>query len=407
PAPRHLPRRDRADVGHRPLAVRRCPARAARRSRTGRAHGGGRPALPGDRVHPVRRLLRAGRIPGRLHAVGGEPRVLLLGHLRQRAHHVRARRAELVLGAGARRGRVRAAQPRAAELLPRHVDPGDGDRAPGGRAHPAARAGRGPPAARVDPAPADREEAVMAAGLVVSGLKKRYGGNWALSGVDLHVEPGELRAVIGPNGAGKSTLFGTIAGEHTPTEGTIFLDGEDLTPLSAHAKARRGIARTFQVTRNFTEMTALENVQVAVLIAMGQSRRMWRPVGSDVRSRAEQALASVNMLDQAHVIAGELSQGDRKRLEIAGALAMSPRLLLLDEPTAGMSPEETEHTADLIEELWRREGITILLTEHDIGMVFRLAARITVLDRGRLLCTGDAEEVRQREDVREIYLGVE
>ena len=162
----------------------------------------------------------------------------------------------------------------------------------------------------------------MAAGLVVSGLKKRYGGNWALSGVDLHVEPGELRAVIGPNGAGKSTLFGTIAGEHTPTEGTIFLDGEDLTPLSAHAKARRGIARTFQVTRNFTEMTALENVQVAVLIAMGQSRRMWRPVGPDVRSRAKgQALASVNMLGQAHVIAGELSQGDRKRLEIAGALA--------------------------------------------------------------------------------------
>ncbi|MEV4840980.1 ABC transporter ATP-binding protein [Nonomuraea sp. NPDC049486] len=247
----------------------------------------------------------------------------------------------------------------------------------------------------------------MAAGLVVSGLKKRYGGNWALSGVDLHVEPGELRAVIGPNGAGKSTLFGTIAGEHAPTEGKIFLDGEDLTPLSAHAKARRGISRTFQVTRNFTEMTALENVQVAVLIAMGQSRRMWRTIGADVRSRAEQALESVNMADQAHVIAGSLSQGDRKRLEIAGALAMSPRLLLLDEPTAGMSPEETEHTADLIEELWRREGITILLTEHDIGMVFRLAARITVLDRGRLLCTGDAEEVRQRDDVREIYLGVE
>ena len=245
----------------------------------------------------------------------------------------------------------------------------------------------------------------MTGGLLVSGLKKRYGGNWALSGVDLDIEPGELRAVIGPNGAGKSTLFGTIAGEHAPTEGRVLLDGEDLTQLSAHAKARKGVIRTFQVTRNFNEMTALENMQVAALIALGQSWHAWHMIGGKARSRAEEALESVGLQGSAHVMAGTLSQGDRKRLEIAGALAMRPRLLLLDEPTAGMSPEETERTIELIEELWRRERITILLTEHDVNMVFRLAARITVLHRGRLLCTGDQKEIRARADVREIYLG--
>lgn len=245
----------------------------------------------------------------------------------------------------------------------------------------------------------------MTTTLAVAGLKKRYGGNWALSGVDLSIEPGELRAVIGPNGAGKSTLFGTLAGEHAPTEGRIFLDGEDITRLSAHAKARKGVIRTFQVTRNFNEMTALENVQVAVLVTTGRSWRAWRTVDGEVRRLAEEALEAVGMTDLAQVMAGSLSQGDRKRLEIAGALAMRPRVLLLDEPTAGMSPEETERTIELIEEIWRREQVTVLLTEHDINMVFRLAARITVLHQGRLLCTGDKDEIQQRSDVREIYLG--
>ena len=248
---------------------------------------------------------------------------------------------------------------------------------------------------------------MSAASLQVKGLKKRYGGNWALAGVDLDIAPGELRAVIGPNGAGKSTLFGTIAGEHQPTEGTVILDGEDITNKSAHAKARMGIIRTFQVTRNFNEMTVLQNVEMAVLAAQRRTRIMYRLIPRSVTERAVERLEVVNLMGLADLTAGELSQGDRKRLEIAGALAMDPHILLLDEPTAGMSPEETDRTTDLIEELWEKEGITILLTEHDIAMVFRLAANITVLHRGELLCTDTAAAVREREDVREIYLGSE
>jgi branched-chain amino acid transport system ATP-binding protein len=248
---------------------------------------------------------------------------------------------------------------------------------------------------------------MTAVGLSVRGLKKRYGGNWALNGVDLDVEPGELRAVIGPNGAGKSTLFGSIAGEHRPTEGTVTMNGEDITRLPAYRKARKGVVRTFQVTRNFPEMTVRENVEIAVLTGQSQGWQMWRPIPAQVSERAMDRLGDVNMQDLAAVKAGSLSQGDRKRLEIAGALAMDPQVLLLDEPTAGMSPEETHRTTDLIEEVWRREGLTVLLTEHDIQMVFRLAANVTVLHRGRLLCTDTAEAVRERDDVREIYLGTE
>ena len=243
--------------------------------------------------------------------------------------------------------------------------------------------------------------------LSVRGLKKRYGGNWALNGVDLDIEPGELRAVIGPNGAGKSTLFGAIAGEHRPTEGSVSMDGEDITRLPAHRKARKGVIRTFQVTRNFPEMTVRENVEIAVLNGQRQAWQMWRPIPKQVSDRAMERLGDVNMQGMSNVKAGELSQGDRKRLEIAGALAMEPRVLLLDEPTAGMSPEETHRTTDLIEEVWEREGLTVLLTEHDIQMVFRLAANVTVLHRGQLLCTDTAEAIRERDDVREIYLGTE
>lgn len=246
-----------------------------------------------------------------------------------------------------------------------------------------------------------------AVALSVRGLKKRFGGNWALNGVDLDVQPGELRAVIGPNGAGKSTLFGSIAGEHKPTEGTVIMGGRDITALPAHKRARQGVIRTFQVTRNFSALTCLENVEVAVMNARGSAWQMWRPVPGDVSAIAYERLGDVNMQGLAGFAAGSLSQGDRKRLEIAGALAMDPQVLLLDEPTAGMSPEETHRTTDLIEEVWEREGLTILLTEHDIQMVFRLAANVTVLHRGQLLCTGTADEIRARDDVREIYLGTE
>jgi branched-chain amino acid transport system ATP-binding protein len=244
-------------------------------------------------------------------------------------------------------------------------------------------------------------------GVDVRGLTVRYGGVTALDRVDLHVEPGELRAVIGPNGAGKSTLFSTIAGGRRPTEGTVHLDGENVTRVAASPRTRRGVVRTFQVTRVFPALSVLQNASVAVLAASRQSHAAWRLIPRHVNTRALEVLDTVGLADRANEMAGNLAQGDRKRLELAGALALSPRLLLLDEPTAGMAPDETQGIIDLIDRLWREQRMTVILTEHDVPLVFRLAQTITVLHRGALLCTDAPDRIRAREDVRKIYLGAE
>lgn len=241
--------------------------------------------------------------------------------------------------------------------------------------------------------------------LSVKDLRVRYGALWALNGVNLEVENGEFRAVIGPNGAGKSTLFGVLSGERRPAGGGVAIDGSDVTTMSAQRRTRAGVVRTFQVTRIFPSLTVIENALVALLAATRANRCFWWPLSRAWRARGEDILDAVGLRDKGDENAGTLSQGDRKRLEIGCALALKPRLLLLDEPTAGMSPEETQATINLIDRLWRERKITVLLTEHDVAMVFRLAQRITVLHRGAVLCTGTPADVQSRDDVRQIYLG--
>ena len=241
--------------------------------------------------------------------------------------------------------------------------------------------------------------------LRVDGVVKRFGGHLALDDVSLTLDRGQVHAVIGPNGAGKSTLFGVISGEYHPERGRVLLAGRDMTRASPRARVRMGLARAFQVARVFGDLTVRDNITSAVLASAGATLAFWRGVPRRYAPRVDQALERVRLADQQSKPARELSQGDRKRLEIGMALALDPALLLLDEPTAGMSPTETEATVELIRELWAATGLTILLTEHDMKVVFDLAQQLTVLHYGRLLCTGDPQEVRQRDDVVEVYLG--
>ncbi|MGH7690829.1 MAG: ABC transporter ATP-binding protein [Gemmatimonadaceae bacterium] len=227
-----------------------------------------------------------------------------------------------------------------------------------------------------------------------------------LDDVSLEVSPGTIHAVIGPNGAGKSTLFGVIAGERPLHHGRVVLDGRDITHLSASRRVRIGVARAFQVAHIFPDLTVLENVVSAVLAARRHAHRIWpSPALGAARDLAHATLGETGLASLAGVKALALSQGDRKRLEIAITLQLRPRVLLLDEPTAGMSPEETVATVALVRELWHRSGFTVLLTEHDMSVVFGLAQRLTVLAAGRILATGDPKAVGARADVREVYLG--
>ena len=240
----------------------------------------------------------------------------------------------------------------------------------------------------------------------VRNVVKRFAGNTALDDVELAVPTGQVHAVIGPNGAGKSTLFGVIAGEHRPDRGSVHVAGRDVTSMSAHRRVKAGVARAFQVARVFSEMTVEENVTAAVVAAHDTSRVFWSGRGlRRARQPVADALEQMGLADLRERQARALSQGDRKRLEIAMALVLEPKLLLLDEPTAGMSPEETAATLELVRELWTRTGLTVLLTEHDMQVVFGLAQQLTVLNRGHVLCTGDPGVVRERDDVKEIYLG--
>jgi branched-chain amino acid transport system ATP-binding protein len=234
----------------------------------------------------------------------------------------------------------------------------------------------------------------------------RYQGNLALADVSLSLPEGELHAIIGPNGAGKSTLFGVISGEHRPASGAVLLDGMNVTRLPPHARTRLGVVRAFQVARVFPNLTVRDNLRIAVIAAQRRDTVFWRRARCpEVEAAVEEILSRMRLTPLADRGSMALSQGDRKRLEIAMALGVGGSLLLLDEPTAGMSPEETDATVALLAELWRQGGLTILLTEHDMRVVFHLAQRVTVLVRGRVLCTGTVDEVRAREDVREAYLG--
>jgi branched-chain amino acid transport system ATP-binding protein len=243
--------------------------------------------------------------------------------------------------------------------------------------------------------------------LQVRGLSKRFGGLVATDALDLDVESGEIHAVIGPNGAGKTTLISQLSGALAPDAGSIVLKGQDVTALSVHERVQRGIARSYQVTNVFRALSALDNVVLAVQAGDGSSFGFWRPVREErhLYERAHELLHRVGLHQRGDVLAGALAHGEQRQLEVALALATRPRLLLLDEPMAGMGPDESARMVTLIEEL--RDGLTIILIEHDMDAVFRLADRISVLVYGRVLATGRADAVRSDPVVRQAYLGTE
>ena len=258
-------------------------------------------------------------------------------------------------------------------------------------------------APNLDPAPAS------APILTVEKVTKRYPGVVALRDVTLAVPQGQVRAIIGPNGAGKSTLFGAITGETPPEEGKIHFQGRDITGMPAWQVVQLGISRAFQIAKIFPRLTVHENVLAAVLARDGVTPQFWKPITRyrQARAAADDLLAEVGLVQQHNRHAAILSQGDKKRLEIAMALALRPTLLLLDEPTAGMSVEETQGTVELVRTLWERHHMTVVLTEHDMSVVFALAEEITVFNRGSVLVSGEPAMVRNHPEVREVYLGQE
>ena len=241
--------------------------------------------------------------------------------------------------------------------------------------------------------------------LEVSGLRKSFGGVHAVRDVSLRVAGGELLALIGPNGAGKSTCFNMLNGQLRPDAGTVRLDGRDITGLAPRAIWRLGVGRTFQITATFGSLSVLENVQMALLSHARRLMRLWRPVSAEDPAPALALLDRVGMAGQAARPCGVLAYGDLKRVELAIALANAPRLLLMDEPTAGMAPSERVALMALTAGIARDSGIAVLFTEHDMDVVFAHADRLLVLDRGAMLAEGRPAEVRENRRVREVYLG--
>ena len=243
--------------------------------------------------------------------------------------------------------------------------------------------------------------------LQIRGASKAFGSLIAVNNVTLDIEPGELRAVIGPNGAGKTTFFNLITGFFAPTSGQILLDGKDITRATAVERIRMGMARTFQITQIFPELTTRENIQIAAETAMGFRLRTWlsRAERAAVSDRIEETLVAARLTEQADRLVGELAHGDQRSAEIAMALALKPRILLLDEPTAGMGEQETFQVAGLIRRLHKHTGYTIMLVEHDMRVVFNLADRIVVLTEGTMLAEGTPQEIADNPAVQAAYLG--
>jgi branched-chain amino acid transport system ATP-binding protein len=235
-------------------------------------------------------------------------------------------------------------------------------------------------------------------------LSRSYGSLLAVDRVDLTVREGELRSIIGPNGAGKTTLFRLIAGEVAPTGGRIWFRGRELTGLPQHVVSRLGVAKSYQITNVFPHLTVLENVRVAAQ-GHGRSFNFWSRADrlADARDRARALLGMVGLERKADLLAANLSHGEKRHLELAVVLATDPALLLLDEPTGGMSPEETDETMVLIRDL--AAGRTIVLVEHKMKLVMRVSDRITVLHQGQVIAEGTPEEIRANARVQQTYLG--
>ena len=241
--------------------------------------------------------------------------------------------------------------------------------------------------------------------LKVENLNKAFGGLQATNDVNYEMQTGELSGIIGPNGAGKSTFFNLLTGYYKVDSGSISFQGKDITNWSPHKISRLGIARAFQVSNIYPALTTYENVRQAILAQQKRTLNFFTPARSLAKKETLELLEVTGLSRHADMISGTLSQGDKKRLELAIALGSKPELLFLDEPTAGMSGEETQETMDLVKRLNQEMDLTILFTEHDMSVVFGYAKRLTVLHQGSIIAEGSPEEVRKNETAQKVYLG--
>ena len=243
--------------------------------------------------------------------------------------------------------------------------------------------------------------------LILDGLEKAFGGLQVTSAMSFSVEQGQLSAIIGPNGAGKTTLFNQITGYLKPDRGRITFYGEEITGLTTEQIVARGMGRAFQITSIFPEETVLDNVRVACLSRLNQTRRPLKAVSSfkEATDKAYAILESLGLKNHSDRLAFELAHGDQKLLDIGMALGLEPKLLLLDEPTSGMSPEERQLTRDLIKKLWKEFNLTMMFIEHDMDTVFGIAQVVRVLHQGRLLAEGTPDEIHNNPEVISAYLG--
>jgi branched-chain amino acid transport system ATP-binding protein len=241
--------------------------------------------------------------------------------------------------------------------------------------------------------------------LETKGLFHDFSGLKVLFGVNLQVEEGERHAVIGPNGAGKTTLFNVINGRYKPSRGDVFFKGKEITGMKPHELTRLGMGRSFQLTSTFNRMTAFQNIRLAILSRKGVRFNLFHRVDKmqDITTETEEVLKRINLLPERDIPAGMLSYGKHRALEISLALATNPDLIMLDEPTAGMSRDETHHAVNLIKKL--TQGKTVVIIEHDMDVVFSLADRITVLNYGAIIATGSPDEIRTNQAVKDAYLG--
>ncbi len=241
--------------------------------------------------------------------------------------------------------------------------------------------------------------------LETQSISKEFGRLFAVRQVSLDIVKGDIHAIIGPNGAGKSTFFNLITGYHTATSGRVLFKGEDITDLPAYRRCKLGITRSFQITSIYPKFTVYDSVLMGLLSHRGVTLKFFSNASKFFQEEVWHVLEDVGLTDQANVMGESISHGDKKRLELAVTVATEPEMLLLDEPTCGMSPEETEITMGLINKLSSERGLTILFTEHDMAVVFGVAKRISVLHQGMLIEDGTPEKVRESEEVQKVYLG--
>ncbi len=240
-------------------------------------------------------------------------------------------------------------------------------------------------------------------------LRKYFGVVSAADDVDLKIKQGVLTSIIGPNGAGKTTLINLLTGNILPDSGKVFFNEEEITYLPIHKRVKKGICRSFQIMNIFPKLTVLENIQIPILSLMNQSLSFFKPVSrhTDANDRVEKLLMEIGLVEKRDLPAGTLSHGDQRLLEIGLAMASEPKLLFLDEPTAGMNPVERIKVLENIRRLSHEKQSTFVIVEHDMDIVFSLSDRIIVLHRGQILADGKPEEIKQNEDVKKVYLGEE